>query len=72
MEFLGLIVELLLLVLGIYLYAFARGMITIKDPERAERTERFRQENATWMRFLGLALAAIMLVNVVMHLGQLL
>ncbi|WP_020535528.1 hypothetical protein [Lewinella cohaerens] len=71
MEFLGLLVEVLLLALGVYLYLFARGIIKVKDPERRERVESFRQQNATWMRLLGLALAAIMLMNVVLHVSQL-
>lgn len=71
MEFLGLIVEILLLALGVYLYLFARGIIKVKDPERRERAESFRQHNATWMRLLGLALAAIMLMNVILHISQL-
>lgn len=71
MEVVGLLVEVLLLALGVYLYLFARGMIKIKDPDRAERAERFRQDNATWMRLMGLALAAVMLLNVVMHIGEL-
>lgn len=71
MEFLGLLVEILLLALGVYLYLFARGIVQVKDPDRRERAESFRQQNATWMRLLGLALAAIMLLNIVLHIAQL-
>ncbi len=71
MEFLGLLVEILLLALGVYLYLFARGIVQVKDPNRRERAESFRQQNAMWMRLLGLALAAIMLMNVVLHISQL-
>lgn len=71
MELIGLLVEILLLALGVYLYLFARGIIKVKDPQRRERAESFRQQNATWMRLLGLALAAIMLLNVVLHISQL-
>ena len=72
MEFLGLLFELILFGLGIYLYLFARGIVKVKDPERREQAENFRQENAGWMRILGLALAAIMFLDIVLHLSQLL
>lgn len=71
MEYFGLLVEVLLFGLGTYLYIFSRGKITIKDPKMKERVEQFRSENAGWMRILGLALAAIMLVNIVVHIQQL-
>jgi hypothetical protein len=70
MDVLGFIVECLLLGLGVYLYLFARGIISIKDPERAAKAEAFRRDNAGWMRLLGLALAAVMLLNVMLHLSQ--
>ena len=71
MEYLGLIVEILLFALGVYLYLFARGRIRVKDPARQQRMEDFRVQNAGWMRLLGLALAAVMLLNVVIHIQQL-
>ncbi|RME92898.1 MAG: hypothetical protein D6772_16430 [Bacteroidetes bacterium] len=69
MQYLGLLFEILLLALGVYLYLFARGLVKVKDPERAARAEAFRTDNATWMRLLGLALAAIMLLNLLVRLG---
>lgn len=72
MEFLGLLFELVLFALGVYLYLFARGIIKVQDPERREQAESFRKENATWMRLLGLALAAIMFLDLVLHIIQLL
>lgn len=70
MDVFGLVVEVLLLALGVYLYLFARGVVRVKRPDLAERAEAFREQNATWMRLLGLALAAIMLLNVVLHLSE--
>lgn len=67
MEQLGFVFELLLLALGVYMYLFARGVIKTKDPERKERVDAFRKNNAGWMRLLGLALAAVMLLNVVVR-----
>ncbi len=71
MDILGLIVELLLFALGIYLYLFARGKIKFGDEAQRQKSETFRQQNAIWMRLGGLALAAIMLVNIIAHLGEL-
>ncbi len=72
MEYLGLLVEILLFGLGAYLYLFSRGRIRVKDKDRQKRVEAFRTQNAGWMRLLGLALAAIMLLNIVIHIQQLL
>ena len=72
MEFLGILVELLLFGVGVYLYLFARGIITIKDAERKAKADAFREQNAGWMRILGLALAAIMGLNLLLHLQALL
>jgi hypothetical protein len=35
-----------------------------------EIAEAFRQDNATWLRLLGLALAAIMAMNVIFHVRE--
>jgi ABC-type nickel/cobalt efflux system permease component RcnA len=72
MEIASLVIELLLLALGLYLYLFARGAIRSKNPERQKRAESFRKNNARWMRILGLALAAVMLLNVIFHVSELL
>ena len=68
----GLLIELLFLALGVYLYLFARGAVRAGSPEQRSRAEAFRLENKGWMRILGLALAAIMLLNVIVHLKELL
>ena len=69
---LGLIIEVLLLACGVYVYLYARGIIKPGTGEAAARAETFRRENATWMRLLGLALVALMLLNVVLHVRELL
>jgi len=71
MAWLGLITELLLLALGIYLYLFAIGSIHFKKPESAERAEKFRKENASWLRIASIGLTAIMFINVCFSLGSL-
>lgn len=63
-QIIGLITQLLFLALGVYVYLFSRGMVRFGDEKARERAETFRKENATWMRYLGLALAAIMLANI--------
>jgi hypothetical protein len=61
---LGLIIHVAFLAIGVYLYLFARGIIRFGKPEVRARADEFRKDNGTWMRFLGLALAAIMGFNV--------
>lgn len=67
MEYLGLIFELLLLAIGVYTYLFAIGKFKVSDPDARKRMEDFRRKNA-WLRYAGLALTAIMLVNIYLHL----
>lgn len=64
----ALFIQGVFLAIGVYLYLFARGLIRFGSSEVRERSEAFRKENKTWMRYLGLALAAIMLVNIVLQL----
>ena len=66
----GLIIEVLLFLLGLYLYLFARGVVSFGSVEAKARAEAFRKDNATWLRLLGLALAAVMGLNVVLHLRE--
>lgn len=60
----GLLINLAFFAIGLYLYLFARGLISFGKPETRARAEAFRKDNATWMRLLGLALAAIMAANI--------
>lgn len=71
MEYLGLVFEILILVFAVYLYLFSRGKIKAKTAEAQKKADKFREENATWMRLLSLALAAIMLMNIILHIKQL-
>lgn len=67
---LGLLVEVFLFALGLYLYLFARGLVKFGKPEARARAEEFRKGNALWMRLLGLALAAIMGLNIALHVME--
>jgi len=72
MEYIGLFFEIVFFAIGLYLYLFARGKFKVKDTKTRERMEAFRQKNSGWMRFVGLALMAVMLVNIALHVQQLL
>ena len=67
MEYVGLFFEVVFFALGVYLYLFARG----KDSETRQKMEKFREKNAGWMRLVGLALMAVMLLNIALHVQQL-
>lgn len=71
MKWIGLIVELLLLLVGLYLYLFAIGATRIKSPKHAAKAEAFRKDNSRWLRILALALMAIMFFNVALSLSAL-
>ena len=71
MEYLGLLTEILLLGLGIYVYLFAIGRLHFKDEATNARAETFRKSNSRWMRIGALLLMAIMVVNIFLHLSQL-
>lgn len=71
MEYIGLFFELVLLSAGVYLYLFAIGRLKLKDEAFRQKAESFRKENVTWLRLAALALSAIMVVNIIVHLRQL-
>lgn len=64
----SLLIQVAFFAIGVYLYLFARGFIRFGTEDVRARSEAFRRENATWMRLLGLALAALMLANIVLQL----
>lgn len=68
MEYLGLVFEVVLFALGVYVYLFSRGFVRAPDPAIQERAEAFRRSNGWWMRIAGLALMAIMGANIVLHI----
>ena len=72
MEWLGLLFEVLFLALGVYLYLFAIGKITSTDPKVRKNMQEWRERNGRWIRVAALTLIAIMLVNIVLHLQELL
>ncbi len=71
MEYVGLVLEILFLALGIYIYLFAKGFWTVSDPEKHAKAEAFRLKNAGWMRLLSIALIAIMTFEIILHIRDL-
>lgn len=67
MEYTGLIIEILIFGVGFYLYLFSIGKVNSGNDEVQKKGHEFRRENAGWLRILSLALMAIMLVNIVTH-----
>lgn len=63
----SLIIQAIFFALGVYIYLFSRGFIKFGDEAIRKRSEEFRSENATWMRIAGLALAAVMGVNIILQ-----
>ena len=72
MEYLGLFFEMLFLAFGVYIYLFSTGKMTVKDPDKKAKAEAFRKDNASWMRIASIALVAIMLINIYIHITQIL
>ena len=71
MEYFGLILEFLFLALGIYIYLFVRGVFKVKDPALQAKAEEFRLNNAGWLRLLSLALIAVMTLEIILHIRDL-
>ncbi len=71
LEYLGLVLEIVFLALGVYLYLFSIGQLKAGSPEVQERAEAFRKRNGGWMRIGALAIIAIMAVNIYFHVLQL-
>ncbi len=64
--YLGLLFEILFLLAGIYLYLFSRGIIKTKQGAS------FLKENKNLIRYGSLALIAVMLINISLHIRDIL
>jgi len=70
MNILGLILEILLLAFAVYVYLFAIGVVMKKDSPNGAKAEELRKSSGRILRILSLLLAAMMLVNIYLHLVQ--
>lgn len=71
LDYLGLILEVVFLAFGVYLYLFSIGWLKAGSLEVREKAEAFRKRNGWWMRIGALAIIAIMAVNIYLHVLQL-
>lgn len=55
---------------GVYLYLFATGRIKVEQAS-AQKAAAFREKNGWWLRLGGLAVMAIMAINIYLHLLEL-
>jgi len=67
-EIIGLVFYLVFLGAGVIIYAFSRGLWKPPNPEIHESAEIFRKKNQTLLRVGGIALIAIMALNVYVSL----
>ena len=67
-DYIGVITEFIFLCAGIYMYLFASGRITFSNFEAEAKARKIRKENGRLLRILGLAVAAIMTVNLFLSL----
>ena len=72
MEYLGLLIELLFLLMGGYLFLFSMGYLRSTDPAAREKAENFRRRNKWWLAPLSAVLVLLTAANLVLHLIQLL
>jgi len=71
MEYLGLILEIIFLALGVYIYLFSRGVIKSKTPEGEKKAAMFRDKNGRWLRIVSILLIAVMSIEIVLHIRDL-
>jgi hypothetical protein len=71
MHFLSLFLEIVILAFAVYVYLFATGKLNVKDPEKQKKVEEYRKDNGTWMRYLSLALIALMSVEIFLNVKSL-
>ncbi|MCI5082767.1 MAG: hypothetical protein MRY78_13810 [Saprospiraceae bacterium] len=70
-EIIGLLIEFLFLGIGLYLYLFAIGRLKYSNEENRKKAEAFRTQSGSMIRILALALMAFMVVNIVLHIKDL-
>ncbi|MFT5167791.1 MAG: hypothetical protein ACI8P3_003029 [Saprospiraceae bacterium] len=71
MTYLGLIFEIIILILAVYGYLFARGSFSSPDPEVRKKADAFRQQNGWWIRIGCLLIIALMAIEIFLHFKDL-
>ncbi len=71
MEYFGLILEIIFLALGVYIYLFSRGVIKSKSPEAEKKAAIFRDKNGRWLRIIAIMLIAVMSIEIILHVRDL-
>lgn len=70
MDILGIIIEIILLFFAIYIYLFSIGAVMKKDSPKGEKAEELRKSSGRILKILSLLLAAMMIVNIYLHIVQ--
>mgnify|MGYP001552515486 CR=1 FL=1 len=71
MEYLGLIFEIVFFFIALYVYMLARGMVKVTDPALARQFDQMKKRFGPFIRILALALMAVMLLNIILHIKAL-
>ncbi len=69
MEFLGFLFECVFCYIGWWIYRFSLGKIKF-SPKRQAQMEAMRRENQTLLRLGGLAIMAMMILEIGLHIIQ--
>ena len=69
---LSLLTNTIFLGIAVYVYLLSRGLVKPSDEDTRQRLEEFRKDNAGWMRILALLLGALMLVNILFEVRDML
>ena len=72
MDYLGFVVELFFLGLGLYFLLLSFGKIKVKDAEKRKKVEAFFSGHTFWLRLLAIGLVLVMGLNLIIHLSQML
>lgn len=71
MDYIGLLVELFFMGMGLYFLLLSFGKITIKDPEKKAKAEAFFKGNTFLLRIVAVVLVIVMGLNLLVHIRQL-
>lgn len=71
MDIIGLLFEFIFLAFGVFVYLFAIGKYRPAGAETQQQAETFRRKNHWWLRLGSLLLVALMVVNIYLHVQDL-